>query len=86
MKIGMQDDNCKVDISTKFGEFCTRNGRVIAQCIGLFLLARLFLGCALERDWREGRGRGGTVADLGVCKACVPTRVEKSFFFFRCGT
>ena len=33
MKIGMQDDNCTADISSKFGEFCSKNGRVIAQRI-----------------------------------------------------
>ena len=81
----MQDDNCKADISAKFAEFCTKNGGVIAQRIGPFLPARLFLGCALDLAWRRGRGRGGTVADMGVCKTYLPPRMA-SPLFDRCGT
>ena len=82
---GMADDNCIADISPRFGEFCTNNGRVIAQRIGRILPARLFFGCALDMVWRRGRGRGSTVADMGVCKTYLPPRMA-SPLFDRCGT
>ena len=51
VKIVMHDDDCIEDISCEFGEFCKKNGRVIAQHIGPFLPAHLLVG------FRSGQGR-----------------------------
>ena len=84
MKIGMWDADCIADNSCEFVEFCKKNHRVIAKCIGQFLPARIFFGCSLERAWKGGGVMGGTVADLGVCQAYLPSRVA-NLVFKRCG-
>ena len=82
----MQDDNCRADISSRFGEFCSTNGRIIAQRIVKFLATRILFGSALDNAG-EGVGPwgGGTVADMGICKACLPSRVA-NLMFDGCGT
>ena len=81
----MQDENCIADLSLKFGEFCRKNGGIIAKGFRPFLRDRLLLSCALDRECRGERDRGGTVADMGVRKACLPSRVAH-LVFHRCGT
>ena len=44
----MQHEICIADISHKFGEFCTKHGRVIAQHMGTFIVARLVFFCLLS--------------------------------------
>ena len=61
MKIGMQDDNCIADISSKFGEFCRKNGRVIAQRMGKLLAARLLFGSALNKAGEGSGALGGAL-------------------------
>ena len=81
----MQDNNFIADICYKFGVFCTQNSRVVAQRIRPFFLAGLLFLSTLNRAWRRGRGRGGTVADMGICKACLPSGVA-NLVFDRWGT
>ena len=75
----MPDDNCIADISLRFGEFCTKNGGVIAQRIGPFLPARLFFGCALEMAWRRGAGPWGHCSRHGGLQNISALQNGKSF-------
>ena len=56
----MLDYSCIADISPEFGEFCIKNGGVIAQRIGKFLPACLLFGSALDKA-REGGGSMGAL-------------------------
>ena len=85
MEIGMLDVNCIANISLKFDTFCRKNSGIIAQRMGPFLPDRLLLPCALERALKGGRDLGGTVADMGVCRAYLPSRAA-NLVFDRWGT
>ena len=80
----MLDYSCIADISPEFGEFCIKNGGVIAQRIGKIPSGLPPFWFGSGQSQRGGRVHGGTVADMGVCKACLPSR-EANFVFDRCG-
>ena len=55
VKIAMHDDDYTADISCEFGEFCRKNGRVIAQRMGPICPDSLLFRWALDRGaWPLG--------------------------------
>ena len=80
MKIGMQDNNCKADISVKFDELCTKIGRLIAPHMETFLPARVLFRSALDRPVCSIYRRRGE--DFGACGGTVVDIWSARHFFF----
>ena len=78
LKIGMRDDDCIADISCEFGEFCRKNGRVIALRIGPFLPARLLFWFRSGQGRSGGRGRGGHCSRHGGLPGMLAAQSGKS--------
>ena len=78
LKIGMRDDDCIADISCEFGEFCRKNGRVIALRIGPFLPARLLFWFRSGQGRSGGRGRGGHCSRHGGLPGMFAAQSGKS--------